>query len=115
MTAAADRPPCSMHTGVDKAIENLEKSREDHDATAIRVWSAIEKKVSTKLFLTILTIAVGIVGIFNAIFFYSQDRIFTSYDSTLAKISDKQDKLMTQVTDLRLDIRNGTKPHDSGG
>jgi len=88
----------------------LEKSREDHDATAIRVWSAIEKKVSTKLFLTILTIAVGIVGIFNAIFFYSQDPGYSRV--TIAhwpKISDKQDKLMTQVTDLRLDIRNGTK------
>lgn len=105
---------CNKHAGVDVAIENLQKTQADHGATMVRLWQAIEKKVSIKLFLTILTIAVATVGIFNGIFFYSQDRIFSNYDRTLAKISDKQDQMLNQVTDLRLDIKNGGKP-DRGG
>ena len=101
--------PCQDHAGFDEAIKNLKRDQEGVHAAIIRIWAAIEKRVSVKLFLTILTISVAVVGLFNGIFFYSQDRIFTNYDSTLAKISDKQDRLLDRVNDLRLYIKNGSR------
>lgn len=89
--------PCKFHAAVEKAISNIERIQHERNGTMDRVWAAIESRVSVRVFLSILSVAVATIGLILGSLFYNQDHVLTS-------MAKSQDKVLAQIGKLREDM-----------
>ncbi len=89
--------PCKLHTGIEADVENLKLAEMRWVQTTSRLWNAVEAKVSVKMFLSILGVAVTVISLVIGSLFVSQDR-------TLNHMLTSQGLMMDQMTDMKVDI-----------
>lgn len=87
------------NNGLSKSIEYLEHAQVERDKTIIRLWKAVESKVSIKMFLSILGIAVMIEGLIIGALFYNQDHLLTAM---MQSQSATLDKVMGMKVDIEI-------------
>jgi len=89
--------PCKLHTGIEADVENLKLAEKRWVQTTSRLWNAIEARISIKMFLSILGVAVTVISLIIGSLFVNQDR-------TLNHLLISQGLMMSQMTDMKVDI-----------
>jgi len=95
---------CKKHAGFEEAIEHIKRTQLDRNDTVSKMWAAIEEKVSAKAFLSILAIAVTVLGIVIGVMSYSQDRVLASLQSTMEHAQKNQETTLCKLSDMKVDI-----------
>jgi len=88
---------CKGHTGVMEALEHVKQTQIERNETITRIWTAIESRVSTKVFLSLLSIAVAVLGMIMGSLFYNQDHV-------LASLQTAQSATLDRIVDMKLDV-----------
>ena len=82
--------PCKQHSGTIAEVKTLKDS-------VSKLWDTVVVKISTKMFLSILTIAVTVISLIIGSLFMGQDRI-------LGRMLTSQDQMISQMTDIKIDV-----------
>lgn len=82
--------PCKQHSGIIADVKTLKDSMS-------KLWSTVAAKISTKMFLSILTIAVTGISLIIGSLFMGQDRI-------LGRMLTSQDEMISQMTEMKIDV-----------
>ena len=82
--------PCKQHSGTIADVKTLKDS-------ISKLWGTVAAKISTKMFLSILTLTVTIFSLIIGSLFMGQDRI-------LGRMLTSQDQMISQMTDIKIDV-----------
>lgn len=88
---------CKGHTGVMEALEHVKQTQLDRNDVVTRIWTAIETRVSTKVFLSLLSTSVAVLGIVMGALFFNQDHILSSLQTA-------QSTTLDRITDMKVDV-----------
>jgi len=88
---------CGDHAGFKEAIDHIKATQAERNQTVNRIWLAIEAKVSVRVFLTILSVAVSILGLIIGAVFLNQNHVLNA-------MAASQEKLLCEIGDMKVDM-----------
>ncbi len=81
---------CKEHSGLVANIDGLCKFKDkmtDPTGTIERLWSAIDKKISKGLLITVVVVVIGLIGTLFGLVYNSNQQILTEFATMKADIA----------------------------
>jgi len=92
-----DNSCCKLHTGLRAEMNTVRTNQHDRDATVERIWTAIERKMSVKMMISISSAIIIVLGIIVG-------TMWSGQRDMLLILNRNQCDISSQLTDLKIDV-----------
>jgi len=108
---------CKGHAGLMEAVDHIKITQYEREKTITRMWRAIECRISTKAFVSALSISIAVISLVIGVLFYNQDHLLSALMRSQENITEKMGDIKLDVEIIKQQLRQqtGSRCNDSGG